>query len=97
MIGRVAGVIIGLALAVFGYGLLNPAPFAHVIDLAHVKLSDFDQYRSLVAYMIIIVGGAVAIAALQRPAQRRRKRAAPTVLSGFDDSPAEPSTPAAHS
>ena len=97
MIGRVAGVIIGLALAGLGYGLLNPAPFAHVVDLAHVKLGDFDPYRSLVAIMIIIVGGAVAVAALQRPAQRRRKRTAPTVLSTFDDGPAEPSAPAAHS
>ena len=88
MIGRVVGVIVGLALAGFGFGLLYPAPFAHIIDLAHVRLGGFDPYRSVVAGMIILVGAAVAIAALQRPAERRRKRAAPVVLSSFDDSPA---------
>ena len=88
MIGRVAGVIVGLALAGLGFGLLYPAPFAHIFNLAHVKLGDFDQYRSVVAGMIIVVGAAVAIAALQRTAPRRRKRTAPVVLSNFDDSPA---------
>ncbi len=81
MIGRILGVIIGVAIAATGYGLWRPATFGKYVDFAHFNLGDFAPYHSLVAWLIIVVGAAVAIAALQRPEPRRKTSLAATVLS----------------
>ncbi len=83
MLGRIVGAVVGLAIAALGYGLWKPATFAAFIDLGRVDIGPFAPHRPLVAGLIIAIGLAVALAAVQR--QRRRPYRAPTTLfSGAD-------------
>ncbi len=86
MIGRVIGLVIGLAIAALGYGLYKPAVFAKYVDLAHVELGPFGQYRDIVAGLVAVVGVVVALASLQRSG--RPKRSAPAVTLFAEPEPA---------
>lgn len=95
MIGRVLGVLIGAAIAATGYGIWRPAAFARFVDLSHVGLGDFGQHRTVVSFLIMAVGAAVALAALQRPPERKRAPKAavmftePEATAVFAPAPAE--------
>ena len=83
MFGRIVGTVVGLVIAAFGYGLWKPAIFADVVDLGRIGIGPFAPHRTLVCGLIIVIGLAVAGAALQR--QKRRAYRAPTTLfSGAD-------------
>ena len=87
MIGRLLGIIAGIAIALFGYGLLKPAAFARYVDFAHFEMGPFGMYKTLIAGLIMATGAAVAIAAAQRSASRKRTRPAVSLFSA----PEEPS------
>ena len=87
MIGRIVGVIVGAAIAVTGYGMLKPAPFAKYFDFTKLSLGPFVEYKTLVCWLIVALGVVVALAALQRPSGggSRKKRSGPVIFA-----PAEP-------
>ncbi len=75
MIGRMVGFLIGAAIAISGYGMLRPAPFAKYVDFTRFGLGPFGEYKTVVCWLIVGFGVAVALAALQRSSgDRRRKR-----------------------
>ncbi len=90
MIGRLLGAAAGIAVALFGYGLWKPAAFAKYVDLAHFDLGPFGLYRTLVAGLIMAVGVAVVVAALQRRTTRAKARPVATLFSGAEEAPASP-------
>ncbi len=90
MIGRLLGLIVGLAIAAVGYGLWKPVEFAKYVapkylDLSHFPLGPYEQYKVIVAGMTIALGLAVALAALQRQNRPKRIRPAATLLMGSED------------
>ena len=96
MIGRIVGVIVGAAIAVTGYGMLKPAVFAKYFDFAKLSLGPFTEYKTLVCWLIVAVGGVVVLAALQRPSGGgRKKRAGPVIFAPAEPEPsyAAPSHP----
>jgi hypothetical protein len=96
MFGRLVGLAVGLVILASGFGLWKPhvaAKYEHFVDFAKVPLSDFDQYRTIVAFLIMALGVVVALAALQREDSRKSSRPAVTILMG-EEEPA--SAPAAH-
>lgn len=96
MIGRIVGFIIGVAIALTGYGVWRPAALAKYVDFSHVALGDFAQYRSLVAWQIMAVGVVVALASLQRASERRRPRPAAAMFGAAEAASAhEPPPPPA--
>lgn len=85
MIGRLLGLIVGLAIAAVGYGLWKPVEFARYIppkylDLSHFPLGPYEQYKAIVAGMTVALGLVVALAALQRQSRPKRTRPAPTLF-----------------
>jgi hypothetical protein len=90
MFGRVVGAFIGLLVLATGFGLWKPQTAAgveHVVDFAKLPLAGFDQYRSLVAWLIMAVGLAVVVAALQREPPKKSTKLGVTLFSG--DEPAQ--------
>lgn len=95
MIGRLIGLIFGLAIAAVGYGMWKPVEFAKYVppkylDLSHVPLGPFAPYNTLVYGLIFILGVVVALASLQRQGRSRSLRPAPTVLMGSEGDHAAP-------
>ncbi len=91
MFGRLGGLIIGLVVLATGFGLWKPqvaARYEHVVDFGRLPLADFGQYRALVSILIMAVGLAIALAALQREPSRKSNRPVVTVLSD-DEEPAQ--------
>ena len=91
MIGRIVGFVAGAAIAVTGFGMLKPAPFAKYVDFAKIPLGPFADHKTVVCWMIVAFGVAVAVAALQRSsgeAKRRKRSPAPVVFAPADDEPA---------
>jgi len=89
MIGRIVGVIAGAAIAVTGYGMLKPATFAKYFDFSKLSLGPFVEYKTLVCWLIVAVGAAVVLAALQRPSGgARKKRAGPVIFAPAEPEPA---------
>ena len=89
MNGRIVGVIVGAAIAVTGYGMLKPAPFAKYFDFTKLSLGPFVEYKTLVCWLIVAFGVVVALAALQRPSGgSRKKRAAPVIFAPAEPEPA---------
>ncbi len=89
MIGRLVGIVAGLAIFVFGFGIWKPAlaaKYEHFLDFAKLSLNVFDPYRPIVAFLIMAVGLVVGVAAVQREETRRRKGVV-TVFAG-DEEPA---------
>lgn len=89
MIGRILGLAIGLLVLASGFGLWKPAVAAryqHVVDFAGLPLAGFDQYRGLVSWLVMALGLAIALAALQREPDRPRSgRIGVTLLSGEEE------------
>lgn len=81
MLGRLLGFVVGLGIAAFGYGLWKPATFAKYVDLSHVPLGPFATYKTVVCGLIIALGLAVALAALQRRSTRKSQLPKVTMLS----------------
>jgi hypothetical protein len=84
MFGRLAGLVVGLAIALAGLGLWKPllaAKYEKAIDFAALKLGPFDQYRAMVSLLIIAAGLVIAVAALQREPARKKTKLYATVLS----------------
>ena len=93
MIGRIVGLIVGAAMALTGFGMLKPHLFARYFNFSKLSLGPFVEYKTLVCWMIVVLGAVVALAALQRSSGGpRRKRAAPVVFA-----PAEPEFAPLHS
>jgi hypothetical protein len=88
MIGRIVGILVGAAIALVGYGMLKPALFAKWFDFSKLTLGPFDEYKTLVCWMIVAIGAVVALAALQRPTNKRRKPAAPATFAPAETAPA---------
>ena len=66
MIGRIVGLVIGLATALFGYGLWKPVQLARYVpvkylDLSHFPLGPYEQYKALTAGLTIALGLAIAL------------------------------------
>ncbi len=80
MIGRIVGFLAGVAIAATGYGMLKPATFAKYVDLSHLSLGPFAQYRTIVCWLIVAAGLVVAVASLQRPSGSGKKRASPVMF-----------------
>jgi len=94
MIGRLLGLLAGAAIAALGYGLWKPLEFAKYVDpkyldLAHIELGPFAQYRTLIAFMTIALGAAVALAGVQRRTgpPKEKKRPAATLFTEAAASP----------
>lgn len=88
MIGRIVGTLVGAAIALLGYGMLKPALFARYFDFSKLTLGPFEEYKTIVCWMIVAFGAVVAVASLQRPTGAPRKaRAAP---AAFEPTEAEP-------
>ena len=94
MIGRVVGFIFGVAIAATGFGVWRPAAFAKFVDFSKVEMGDFGQYRTILAWLIMAVGTAVALAALQRPSLRPAKPAAALSLDDAEPGAHAELTPA---
>ncbi len=91
MIGRIVGFVAGAAIAVTGFGMLKPAPFARYVDFSKIPLGPFGDHKTVVCWMIVAFGVVVAVAALQRSsgeARRRKRSPAPVVFAPADDEPA---------
>ena len=89
MIGRLLGLIVGLAIAAVGYGLWKPVEFAKYVptkylDLAHAPLGPYEQYKGIVAGLTVFLGVVVALASLQREGRSKKYRPAPTLLMGSE-------------
>ena len=96
MIGRMVGFLIGAAIAVTGYGMLRPAPFAKYVDFTRFGLGPFGEYKTVVCWLIVGFGVAVALAALQRSSgDRRRKRVKPVAPVELELGPEPEPVPAA--
>ena len=85
MIGRLLGLIVGLAIAAVGYGVWKPVEFAKYIppkylDLSHFPLGPYEQYKVIVVGLTMALGLAVALAALQRPTRSKSTRPVPTLF-----------------
>jgi hypothetical protein len=94
MIGRVVGFLFGVAIAATGYGVWRPAEFAKYVDFAKVELGDFGQYRTVLSWLIMAVGVAVALAALQRPSSRPARRKTALSLGEVESEPHPAPAPA---
>ncbi|HEX4097159.1 MAG TPA: hypothetical protein VHX64_10550 [Caulobacteraceae bacterium] len=89
MIGRIVGTLVGAAMALLGCGMLKPALFVKYFDFSKLTLGPFDEYKTLVCWMIVAFGAVVALASLQRPTGApRRKRAAPVTFAPAETAPA---------
>ena len=82
MIGRLLGLLAGAAIAVLGYGLWKPLVFSKYVDpkyldLAHVELGPFAPYKTVLAFMTIVLGVAVALAGVQRRIGSPKEKARP--------------------
>ena len=85
MIGKIVGFIVGAAIAVTGYGMLKPQLFAKYYDFTKLSLGPFAEYKTLVCWLIVAIGGVIALAALQRSSGGgRRKRAAPVIFAAWN-------------
>ena len=98
MIGRLLGLIVGLAIAAVGYGLWKPLEFARYVppkylDLSHFPLGPYEQYKAIVAGMTVALGLVVALAALQRQSRPKRTRPAPTLFMSSEGEHAPSSDP----
>ena len=73
--------------------MLKPALFARYVDVSRIGLGPFDQYRTIVCWLIVAFGAVVAINSLQRPpgGGGRPKRAPPVTFA-----PAEAQSPPLH-
>ena len=90
MIGRIVGFVAGAAIAVTGFGMLKPAPFARYVDFSKIPLGPFGDHKTVVCWMIVAFGVVVALAALQRSsgaAAKRKRSPAPVVFAPADDEP----------
>jgi hypothetical protein len=87
MIGRVVGFLFGVVIAATGFGIWRPATFARYVDFSQVELGDFGQYKAIIAWLIMAVGAAVAVAALQRPSSRPATRKAALSLGEAEPEP----------
>jgi hypothetical protein len=89
MFGRIAGLVVGLLVLASGFGLWKPATAAryeHFLDFARLPLAGFDQYRTLVAWLIMALGAAICVAAVQREADKPKSaRIGVTLLSGDEE------------
>ena len=86
MFGRLLGLLAGAAIAALGYGLWKPVEFARYVepkylDMAQVELGPFAPYKTLIAFMTIAVGAAVALAGVQRRGTPRKQRPAAPLFS----------------
>ena len=90
MIGRIVGIVVGAALAITGYGMLKPAIFVKFFDFSKLSVGPFAEYKILVCWMIVALGAAVALAALQRPSggATGRKKSAPAMFESDGPEPA---------
>jgi hypothetical protein len=89
MIGRIVGMLVGAAIALLGFGMLKPALFVKYFDFSKLTLGPFDEYKTLVCWMIVVFGAVVALASLQRPTGApRRKRAARVTFAPAETAPA---------
>jgi hypothetical protein len=88
MIGRIVGTLFGAAIALLGYGMLKPALFVKFFNFSKLTLGPFDEYKTLVCWMIVAFGAVVALASLQRPTNVRKKRAAPVTFEPAEPGPA---------
>jgi hypothetical protein len=93
MIGRVVGFLFGVAIAATGFGIWRPAAFAKYVDFSRIELGDFGQYKAIICWLIMAVGAAVAVAALQRPSSRPAKRKAALSLGETEPEPEEAHAP----
>jgi len=93
MIGRIIGTLAGVAMAITGYGMLKPAVFARYFDFSKLSLGPFGEYKALVCWMIVAIGGVVVLAALQRPRGVGRRKPAPV---SFSEEPAAHAPAASH-
>jgi hypothetical protein len=92
MIGRLVGLVIGLAIAAAGFGLYKPllaAKYETFIDFARLSLGPFDMYRTVISFLIMAIGVVVAVAALQRETSRKSTRPVLTMLDGEEPSHAQ--------
>ncbi len=90
MIGRIVGIVIGAVISITGYGMLKPAIFAKYFDFSKLSVGPFAEYKTLVCWMIVALGVAVALAALQRPSggSSGRKKVAPAMFGSEGSEPA---------
>ena len=98
MFGRLVGLVIGLAIAAAGFGLYKPqiaAKYETFVNFAKVPLGPFDQYHTIIAFLIMALGVVVALASLQRETSRKSTRPVLTMLDG-DEEPAHAHAPAAN-
>jgi hypothetical protein len=97
MIGRLLGLVVGVLILAFGFGLWKPevaAKYEHFLDFAKVHLAIFDPYRTIIAFLVMGFGLVVGIAAVQREPARKKTRHVATVLSEPEETSHAP--PAAH-
>ena len=96
MFGRLVGLVIGLAIAATGFGLYKPlvaAKYETFVDFTRLPLGPFDQYRTIVAFLVMALGIVVALASLQRETSRKSTRPVLTMLGG-DEEPSDDHAPA---
>ncbi len=90
MIGRLIGLIVGLAIAAFGYGLWKPVEFAKYVPTKYVNpatfpLGPFAEYKLIVIILTIALGIVVALASLQRQGRSKSSKPAVTLFTGSED------------
>ena len=90
MIGRIVGFLVGVAIALTGYGLLKPELFARYVDFTRLSLGPFAEYKVVVCWLIVAFGAVVALASLQRPIDggRRKPASAPAAAAAGDQASA---------
>jgi hypothetical protein len=80
MIGRILGALAGAFIAFCGAVILRPAAVSRIFHLGdrvrHLKIGPFELYRDLTGELIVAVGAAVILAALQRKIEKKSARPA---------------------
>lgn len=94
MIGRLLGLLAGAAIAALGYGLWKPVEFAKYVapkylDLAHVNFGPFAEYKTLLAFMTIALGVAVALAGVQRKVGSGKDKPRPAATMFAEAAPSQ--------
>ncbi|MEI9964816.1 MAG: hypothetical protein WDM92_08965 [Caulobacteraceae bacterium] len=77
MLGKVVGVVVGLAVAAFGIAAWKPALLAQAVDLSRVDFGPYAAYRTTVCWLIVAVGLAIVLATAQRSTERAKPRRKP--------------------